>query len=174
MRVRGSKLSLVSRRCSEWAHAVLLRLPPTGEPVLLAELLALRAILLNLHFAVCGGAVTVEHASADKRRSDKVNARRPSRRGLRRTLGQEWGRADAGTWPGRNPSGLGLTLVAMVIGRDRVVSYATTWTPLQRLYCRRISRSEIASALAIKTGRYRVLSVVHPKGNRLALDEVQP
>jgi hypothetical protein len=41
---------------SEWVRAVLLRAAtPSTEPVLLAELLALRAILLNLHFAVCSG-----------------------------------------------------------------------------------------------------------------------
>lgn len=41
---------------SEWARAVLLKAAaPAAEPVLLAELLALRTILLNLHFAVCSG-----------------------------------------------------------------------------------------------------------------------
>jgi len=32
-----------------------LELPDLPEPVLVAELLALRTILLNLHFAVCSG-----------------------------------------------------------------------------------------------------------------------
>ena len=41
---------------SEWVRSVLLKAAePCAEPVLLAELLALRAILLNLHFAVCSG-----------------------------------------------------------------------------------------------------------------------
>ena len=41
---------------SEWVRAVLLRAAaPSAEPILLAELLALRTILLNLHFAVCSG-----------------------------------------------------------------------------------------------------------------------
>lgn len=42
---------------SEWARAVLLRVdaPTTTEATVLAELLALRTILLNLHFAICGG-----------------------------------------------------------------------------------------------------------------------
>ena len=41
---------------SEWARAVLLKAAvPSAEPILLAELLALRTILLNLHFAVCSG-----------------------------------------------------------------------------------------------------------------------
>ena len=47
---------------SEWVRGVLLKSPaPSADSILLAELLALRAILLNLHFAVCSGeAVTAE------------------------------------------------------------------------------------------------------------------
>jgi hypothetical protein len=47
---------------SEWVRAVLLKAAaPPADPILLAELLALRAILLNLHFAVCcGEPVTAE------------------------------------------------------------------------------------------------------------------
>jgi hypothetical protein len=41
---------------SEWVRAVLLKAAASStESVLLGELLALRAILLNLHFAVCAG-----------------------------------------------------------------------------------------------------------------------
>src|SRR5260221_12246660 len=41
---------------SEWVRAVLLKAAtPSTDSVILAELLALRAILLNLHFAVCAG-----------------------------------------------------------------------------------------------------------------------
>jgi len=42
---------------SEWVRAVLLKAatPNPAETVLLAELLALRTILLNLHFALCSG-----------------------------------------------------------------------------------------------------------------------
>ncbi len=42
---------------SEWARHVLLRAdaPSLSESTLLAEMLALRTILLNLHFAICGG-----------------------------------------------------------------------------------------------------------------------
>lgn len=42
---------------SEWARGVLLRAaaPTPGETALLAEVLALRTILLNLHFAVHSG-----------------------------------------------------------------------------------------------------------------------
>ena len=60
---------------SEWVRGVLLKATtPSAESVLLAELLALRTILLNLHFAVCQGEpVTTEtmrrlidRADADK------------------------------------------------------------------------------------------------------------
>ncbi len=42
---------------SEWARGVLLRAgaPSASETTLLAELLALRTILLNVHFAISGG-----------------------------------------------------------------------------------------------------------------------
>jgi hypothetical protein len=42
---------------SEWARRVLLRaaMPAPGETALLAELIALRAIVLNLHFAFSKG-----------------------------------------------------------------------------------------------------------------------
>jgi hypothetical protein len=44
------------RRLSEWARDVLLADPAAGiDRVILAELLALRTILLNLHFAVARG-----------------------------------------------------------------------------------------------------------------------
>src|SRR3989442_14500245 len=49
--------------------------------------------------------------------------------------------------------------------------YATTWTPLQRLFLSPYLRSEFASALALKTGRYRLLQVIDRKGSRLPLDE---
>jgi hypothetical protein len=63
---------------SEWTRAVLLKAatPNAVEPILLAEVLALRTILLNLHFGVCSGRpVTHEtlqqliaHADKDKAR----------------------------------------------------------------------------------------------------------
>src|SRR5258708_36274963 len=49
---------------SEWARDVLLKAtkPNAGEQTVLAELLALRTILLNMHFAVSQGqALTVEY-----------------------------------------------------------------------------------------------------------------
>jgi hypothetical protein len=41
---------------SEWARAVLLRAANPVDAILLSELLALRTILLNLHFDICRGA----------------------------------------------------------------------------------------------------------------------
>jgi len=41
---------------SEWARAALLdAAAPASEPLVLAEVLALRAIVLNLHFRICAG-----------------------------------------------------------------------------------------------------------------------
>lgn len=48
---------------SEWVRAVLLKAadPPAADSTVLAEVLALRTILLNLHFHLCSGAaVTAE------------------------------------------------------------------------------------------------------------------
>jgi hypothetical protein len=57
---------------SEWARAVLLRAAePDSLELLLAELLALRTILLNLHFALCRGEpVTAETMQRFIQRAD--------------------------------------------------------------------------------------------------------
>jgi hypothetical protein len=93
-------------------------------------------------------------------------------------MSQEWGRADgAGTWPRPKPVWtLALLLVAMASGAAvGAYRYTTAWTPLQRLFLSPYLRSECASALAFKTGRYRLLQVIDRKGSRLPLDEeVQP
>lgn len=62
---------------SEWVRGVLLKAAdqPVDEATVLAEVLALRAILLNLHFHVCSGAAVtaeamqrlIERADQDKR-----------------------------------------------------------------------------------------------------------
>ena len=61
---------------SEWARAALLKAADApSESVVLAELLALRTILLNLHFAVCAGEpVTAEtmRRLIDRADQDKV------------------------------------------------------------------------------------------------------
>ena len=93
-------------------------------------------------------------------------------------MSQEWGRADAaGTWPRPKPVWTcALLLVALMSGASvGAYRYATAWTPLQRLFLSPYLRSECASALAFKTGRYRLLQVIDRKGLRLPLDEeVQP
>jgi len=93
-------------------------------------------------------------------------------------MSQEWGRANtAGTWPRPKPVWtLALLLAAMVSGAAvGMYRYAVIWTPLQRLFLSPYLRSEFASALAFKTGRYRLLLVIDRKGSRLPLDEeVQP
>jgi type IV secretory pathway TraG/TraD family ATPase VirD4 len=93
-------------------------------------------------------------------------------------MSQQWGRAEAaGTWPRPKPVWtLALLLVAMVSsGAIGAYRYTTTWTPLQRLFLSPYLRSQMASTLALKTGRYRLLQVVDRRGSRLPLDEeVEP
>ena len=75
---------------SEWVRAALLKAadPPAGEATLLAEVLALRTILLNLHFHFCSGtAVTaetmqrlIERADQDKQQQAEARLAGPGRR----------------------------------------------------------------------------------------------
>jgi hypothetical protein len=67
---------------SEWVRAALLNtLDTRSDPIVLAELLALRTILLNLHFALCAGdPVTAESMRrlidrADQDKADQARAR---------------------------------------------------------------------------------------------------
>jgi hypothetical protein len=89
-------------------------------------------------------------------------------------MSQEWGRADAaGTWPRPKPVWT-LALLVVAISSGAVIGayrYSTAWTPLQRRFLSPYLRSEFASALALKTGRYRLLQVIDRKGSRLPLDE---
>jgi hypothetical protein len=67
---------------SEWVRAAILRTadPPPADATVLAEVLALRTIVLNLHFHLCNGApVTaetmqrlIERADEDKRQQAKA------------------------------------------------------------------------------------------------------
>jgi hypothetical protein len=73
---------------SEWARTVLLKAADVpSESILLAELLALRTILLNLHFAVCAGErVTAETMQrlidrADQEKGDLARRRLASTEG---------------------------------------------------------------------------------------------
>jgi hypothetical protein len=59
---------------SEWVRAALLKAaePPAVDAMVLAEVLALRTILLNLHFHLCSGAaVTAETMQRLIERSDQ-------------------------------------------------------------------------------------------------------
>jgi hypothetical protein len=68
---------------SEWVRAALLKAadPPAADATVLAEVIALRTILLNLHFHVCGGApLTAETMQrlierADQEKHAKAEAR---------------------------------------------------------------------------------------------------
>ncbi len=76
---------------SEWVRAALLKAaadPPGADSIVLAELLALRTILLNLHFHLCSGEpVTaesmrrlIERADQDKRQQAEVRLAAADRR----------------------------------------------------------------------------------------------
>jgi hypothetical protein len=63
---------------SEWVRAALLKAAeaPAADAAVLAELLALRAILLNLHFHLCSGApVTAETMQRLIERADQDKGR---------------------------------------------------------------------------------------------------
>jgi hypothetical protein len=68
---------------SEWVRAALLKAadPPAADATVLAEVIALRTILLNLHFHLCSGAaVTAETmqrliARADEEKLHQARAR---------------------------------------------------------------------------------------------------
>jgi hypothetical protein len=75
---------------SEWVRAALLKAatPPAADATVLAEVLALRTILLNLHFHLCNGApVTtetmqrlIERADEDKRQQAEARLTAAGRR----------------------------------------------------------------------------------------------
>jgi hypothetical protein len=76
---------------SEWVRGALLKAadPPTaGDATLLAEVLALRTILLNLHFHLCSGATVtaetmqrlIERADQDKQQQAEARLAAPGRR----------------------------------------------------------------------------------------------
>jgi hypothetical protein len=76
---------------SEWVRAALLDAAAheaEADSVVLAELLALRTILLNLHFHMCSGAIVtaetmqrlIERADQEKRQQAEVRLTAPGRR----------------------------------------------------------------------------------------------
>jgi type IV secretory pathway TraG/TraD family ATPase VirD4 len=52
-----------------------------------------------------------------------------------------------------------------------VVRYAVVWTPLQRFYLSAYTRSALAGSLGLGSGRYRVLVMITPRGDRFAIDD---
>ena len=81
---------IASQPISEWVRAALLKAaePPAADAFVLAELLALRTILLNLHFQLCSGTpVTaanmqrlIERADQDKRQQAEARLATADRR----------------------------------------------------------------------------------------------
>ena len=77
---------------SEWVRTALLKAsdPLTGDATVLAEVLALRTILLNLHFHLCSGTTVtadtmqrlIERADQDKRQQAEARLAAPGRRDL--------------------------------------------------------------------------------------------
>ena len=75
---------------SEWVRAALLKAadPPTADATVLAEVLALRTILLNLRFHLCTGAAmtaetmqrVIERADQDKRQQADARLSTTTRR----------------------------------------------------------------------------------------------
>ena len=75
---------------SEWVRAALLKAadPPATDATVLAEVLALRTILLNLHFHLCSGAAVnaetmqrlIERADQDKQQQAEARLAAPLRR----------------------------------------------------------------------------------------------
>ena len=75
---------------SEWVRAALLKAtdPPAAEATVLAEVLALRTILLNVHFHLCSGATVtaetmqrlIERADQDKHHQAEARLSTTTRR----------------------------------------------------------------------------------------------
>jgi hypothetical protein len=86
----------------------------------------------------------------------------------------EWGRAaEAGRWQRDVPVWLLSTiLIAVAIGMGMCwVRQEFVWTPLQQFYLSAYARSALASSLAIRSGRYRLLLMENRRGTRLAIDD---
>ena len=75
---------------SEWVRSALLKAadPPAADATLLAEVLALRTILLNIHFHLCSGTTVtaetmrhlIERADQDKRQQAEARLTASGRR----------------------------------------------------------------------------------------------
>jgi hypothetical protein len=86
----------------------------------------------------------------------------------------EWGRApEAGRWQRAVPVWLmSVMLVAVASGGGMWwVRQTLFWTPLQQFYLSAYVRSALATSLALRTGRYRLLLMENRRGTRLAIDD---
>jgi type IV secretory pathway TraG/TraD family ATPase VirD4 len=89
-------------------------------------------------------------------------------------MNYEWGRApEAGKWQRAVPVWLMSVILLAVISGIGVwwVGQTFVWTPLQQFYLSAYARSTLASSLAIRTGRYRLLLMENRRGSRLAIDD---
>lgn len=89
-------------------------------------------------------------------------------------MSYEWGRApESGKWQRAVPVWfMSVILLALASGIGVWwVRQAFVWTPLQQFYLSAYARSALASSLAIRTGRYRLLLMENRRGSRLAIDE---
>src|SRR5262245_22999767 len=90
------------------------------------------------------------------------------------SMSYEWGRApESGKWQRAVPVWfMSVILLALASGIGVWwVRQAFVWTPLQQFYLSAYARSALASSLAIRTGRYRLLLMENRRGSRLAIDE---
>jgi type IV secretory pathway TraG/TraD family ATPase VirD4 len=86
----------------------------------------------------------------------------------------EWGRApEAGKWQRAVPLWfMSVILLALASGIGVWwIRQTFICTPLQQFYLSAYARSALASSLAIRTGRYRLLLMENRRGSRLAIDE---
>ena len=89
-------------------------------------------------------------------------------------MSYEWGRApEAGRWQRAVPVWLmSVMLIAVASGGGMWwIRQTFFWTPLQQFYLSAYVRSAVASSLALRTGRYRLLLMEKRRGTRLAIDE---
>jgi type IV secretory pathway TraG/TraD family ATPase VirD4 len=89
-------------------------------------------------------------------------------------MNYECGRAaEAGKWQRAVPVWLmGVMLMAAASGAGMWWARQTFfWTPLQQFYLSAYVRSALASSLALRTGRYRLLLMEDRRGTRLAIDD---
>src|SRR3989442_3574481 len=86
----------------------------------------------------------------------------------------EWGRPpEAGKWQRALPVWfLSVTLLALASGIGVWwIRQTFVWTPLQQSYLSAYARTALASSLAIRTGRYRLLLMESRRGSGLAINQ---